>query len=274
MFHQVRPFSSLEAALAEVTRLNADGIAGSLSYLPVLKNSPSAVARECEVYERMLDGVARRHLNCDVTLKLHQLGVYGAEGLAERSVRRIAEYAGKKGSFVWIDMERPDTVDATVELFRSLWTSHIQNIGICLQSYLTRTERDLILLTSHGAPVRMVKGFYAGYDMKPWREVTANYARLLPWLLERSGFPAVATHDRELIAQAEHYIRSHGLERKAEFQFFSGVRDDDARRLAADGFRVRVYVPWGGMGRFLRSGLSTFDTVHQLERMFGFMPWA
>jgi proline dehydrogenase len=144
-------------------------------------------------------------------------------------------------------------------------------VGICLQAYLKRTERDLKLLGAHKSPIRMVKGFYNDRDFNTWEEVTQNYFRLLPILLTQSSYPAIATHDEKIINEAKKIIREKNIT-NAEFQFFLGVRDDLVQQLVKEGFRVRVYIPYGNFWRFLLKGLRTFDILHGLERLFGLRP--
>ena len=262
----------LSQALQQVEEYNKQGILCSLSYLPVIKTSSGQIMREVEEYGRILEKISQKKLNCDITVKMHQLGIYGREGLAEAAVERIVYLAKQYGVFVWVDMERPDTVDATVEIFRVLAQKH-DNLGICLQAYLKRSERDMRLFLSRSVPIRLVKGFYRQHDFKSWQEVSENYERLMGEILRKSVKPAIATHDLRLIEKAKEIVKSEGI-KNAEFQFFSGVRDDLARQLVKEGYRVRIYIPYGNLWRFLWRGLRTFDLFHQVERMLGLMPWS
>ena len=265
-----KPIHSLSDALDKVAEYNKQGIVASLSFLPVVKSARFLIRREIEEYNRILLAITRHKLNCDVTVKLHQLGIHRQDGLAEESMREIIEQAARFNNFVWIDMESKDSVDATVEIFRTVGRDYT-NVGICLQAYLKRTERDLKLLGAHRAPIRLVKGFYNERDFNTWEEVTQNYFRLLPILLTQSSYPAIATHDEKIINEAKRIIREKNIA-NAEFQFFLGVRDDLARQLVLEGFKVRVYIPYGNFWRFLLKGLRTFDILHGLERFFRLRP--
>jgi proline dehydrogenase len=262
-----------EEALDHVKKYNDQGIACSLSHLPLLKNNPWSIDREIRMYFRMLDRIKSRELNCDVTVKLHQLGVYGKPGLTEKSIKQIVGHASGLNNFVWVDMERRGTVDITIELYRELYQQYPESFGICLQTYLHRTQRDMKLLLAKGLPMRLVKGFYKDYDFPTWKEVTENYRTLMPYVMDHSSKPAIATHDLELLDEAKRYIVANGLKDKVEFQFFKCVRDDMARQLTKEGFRARIYVPFGSVFRFLIDGFTTFDVWHQIERMIGFSPW-
>ncbi len=264
---------TVPAALEEVKRYNNDGIACSLSYLPILKSNPWSVDQEVNKYFEMLRTIDEEEADCDVTLKLHQLGVYNSATLVGESVEKIVAYAKSLNNFVWIDMERPDTVDITIELARQLYLTYPGSFGICQQAYLKRTERDMKLLLTTGMPMRFVKGFYREHDFLTWGQVTKNYERLMIYLLDHSSRPAIATHDLVIHEKAKRYVLEHGLKNKMEFQFFKGIRDDLAKQLAREGFRVRLYVPFGNAGRFILNGWRTFDIGHEIERMLGFVPW-
>lgn len=260
-------------ALKDVKGYNDSGVACSISYLSILKNNPESVEQEVNVYFEILNAINQSKVNCDVTLKLHQFGVYGKkEGLAEESVARIVQYAKSMNNFVWIDMELPGTVDRTIELACDLHQRYPGSSGVCLQAYLKRTESDLKFLSSKGLPIRFVKGFYKGYDFKSWNEVTENYRQLMTHILDHSSKPAIATHDLALYEEAKRYILENNLKHKVEFQFFKGVRDDLARELAREGFQVRIYIPFGSFPRFILHGLHTFDLWHQIRRLLGFAP--
>jgi proline dehydrogenase len=184
------------------------------------------------------------------------------------SVERVVKEAKRLENFVWIDMELPETVDTTLRLFEKLHKKY-GNVGICMQAYLRRTEHDIKYLVKLKVPIRLVKGFYKNHDYKTWQEVTANYKRLIKLVLLGSPRPCIATHDFHMIAEAKRLIKKHRIKR-AELQFFNHVRDKLAVRLSKEGFKVRVYVPYGHLLSFLWHGRPTFDFWHGLERVFHF----
>jgi proline dehydrogenase len=259
--------SSLGEAVGHIRRLNEQGVKASLSFLPVRKDGPEEVKAEAGTYRAMLAAIREHGLDADITLKLHQFGIYTDPKLAEKTVTDIVGRARKAKTFVWIDMERPGTVDATLKLYDRLHHLH-GNAGICLQAYLKRTEQDLADMLRIRAPVRLVKGFYKGHDITDWPAVTLNYARLMEALLIKGHKPAIATHDLGLIEHAKELIRKHGVD-DAELQFFSGVRDSLAPRLAREGFNIRVYLAYGSTWRFLLHGFRTFDNWRNLQRLLG-----
>ena len=255
-------------AIAVVKQLNAQGIAGILSYLPARKDDAPSIRGELNEYQLLVDAIHREQLDCEVSLKLHQFGVYGNRALTEKTLASIVRYAHKRNILVWFDMELSETVDATLSIFKKLRKKH-KNVGICLQAYLRRTKKDMqALLKQRSVVMRLVKGFYKEYDFKTWAEVTANYSRLMEYLLLHSNRPGIATHDRKLIAKAKQLIKKRRI-KTAEFQFFKGVCDDLALRLRKKGFNVRIYVPYGRLLPYVKTGFKTFDTYRQLQRIVG-----
>jgi proline dehydrogenase len=155
---------SLKAALKKAAALNADGISCSLTYLPEIRKDPLAIEQELLDYERTLEAIATQRLDSDITVKLHQLGLYRSRDFARKAVFRLAAAAAARDNFLWIDMERRKTVDDTLDIYRDL-SSTLGNVGICLQAYLRRTETDLKGILERRVPVRLVKGFYNDYDI-------------------------------------------------------------------------------------------------------------
>lgn len=257
--------ASLERALAAARERNSKGIAASLSFLPVRKYRPVAIAREVQSYGEILRRIRERGLDSDITLKLHQFGIYASVERCQKAVLSVADEAAAKNTFVWIDMERKGTVTATIDIFRQCYDSY-RNAGICLQAYLKRTEADLQSLLPLGAPIRLVKGFYADNEFPSWEAVGDNYAHLMEILLQSGFRPAIATHDMFLIDRACRRIRQLGRG-DAELQFFNGVRKSEAESLVQQGFRVREYIPFGRHLRFLLEGLPTFDLWRFFQRL-------
>lgn len=261
----VAPGYNLEQSLELVQELNQFGVAGSLSHLPTRKNRPEELAHEAQHYRLMLRRIAERRLDADVTLKLHQFGIYADYELSRDFLLEVLAEARRLGLFVWIDMERRPTVDHTIRLYLEL-REHHDRLGICLQAYLRRTEQDVEYLLRQDAVIRLVKGFYNDYDIEDWADVTKNYERLMERLIAHGGRYALATHDLDLVARAKDLIRASGGD-GAEFQFFRGVRDEEAKELAREGFRSRVYLVHGPLLSFLWDGLPTFDLRRNLKRL-------
>ena len=267
---EVRVKGTLEDALQDVRAINNRGLGCSLSYLPTLSASTQDVEEHVQEYLRAMAAIHEQKLNADVTVKMPQLGIYADGSLAESSSLRIAQTAQAFGLFVWIDMERPETVDETLRIYaraRKLYGC----VGICLQAYLTRTTRDLDRVLAEGGIVRLVKGFYRFHDISRWQDVTRNYRMLMLRVLRESPRPAIATHDRNLVEEAKQFIRDNRID-SAEFQFFKGASDSLADQLRKEGFNVRIYLPYGKVLRYWADGIWTFDLRRQFQRIIGMTP--
>ena len=254
----------LTDALSAVRYFNRQRVSTSLSFLPRKRNTPGEIVREVEEYGTALEYISRYQLDSDITVKPQQFGILRDPSLTLDALMILAERAKSLKNFVWVDMERSSTVTPTIQTFEKLY-DHYGNVGICLQAYLRRTRDDLDRILERRAPVRLVKGFYNDSDITNWQEVTDNYRSLMYNLLNRSNRPCIATHDLELIEEAKKEIQDRGIQ-NAEIQFFKGVRDDFAVKLSQEGYKTRIYVPYGQIFRFLADGFKTFDISRHLKR--------
>ena len=254
---------NLTDALKRTKRFNEKGVGTCISFLPIAKTDPKLIKKEVQEYFKVLSTIQQKHLNSEVTVKVHQFGALENPRLAAKAIGDIVKRAHELKCFVWIDMERPATVDFTIEVFEKLYDKH-GNVGICLQAYLKRTEGDLTRVLKRHAPVRLVKGFYKWQDVSPWSKVTENFSRLMRPLIEGSSRPCIATHDINLILKAKKIMLKNG---KGEFQFFHGVRDGLAETLAKEGFRTRIYLPYGNLLRYIFHGFPTFVNIRNIERL-------
>jgi proline dehydrogenase len=165
------------------------------------------------------------------------------------NLRRILDRAEPSGFFVRLDMESSHYTEATLEIFETLWRYGHRGLGVVLQAALRRSERDLERVIALGGRVRLVKGAYTepksiAYQKKA--DVDAAYARMMRRLLAAGQYPAIATHDEAMIALARQWAAEFGRARDDfEFQMLYGVRRDLQTKLAAEGYRVRIYVPFG-----------------------------
>jgi proline dehydrogenase len=240
---------SVEEAVAAVGSLRDRGLMLTMDYL----GESVATAEEADAatreYFRILDAIVRSGIERNVSIKLTQLGLDVDRATAVDNLRRILEPATEHGFFVRIDMENSAYTDVTLQIFETLWQQGHRNIGLVLQSALRRSEQDLERLLQLGARVRVVKGAYmepktVGYQKKS--EVDEAFVRLMKRLLDEGHYPAIATHDPDMIAAAKAYAaeRQHSKDR-FEFQMLYGVRRDLQAALVGEGYRVRVYVPFG-----------------------------
>ena len=238
----------LEDAIRVTRRLNQQGFDVTLDYLGESVYDPAAAEEACRVYMTILDRIAAEKLRSHISIKLTQLGLDIDESLAQRNLQTIGERAAQYGTFVRIDMESSAHTEATLRVFRAARTPR-DVLGIVIQSYLYRSEDDVDELLRCGARIRLCKGAYkeppsVAYPDKA--DVDRNYLRLAERLLASGHYHAVATHDPKMIQAAKEWARTHGLgPDRFEFQMLYGIRRRLQRELLRQGYRVRVYVPFG-----------------------------
>lgn len=242
-----------DEAIAAIRSLNAEKIAATVDHLGEHVKTPDDIARATEGYLLILDKIASSGVEANVSLKLTQLGLDLDETLCLDQMRRILTRASKHGIFIRMDMESSLYTDRTAEICRRLNQEFGPNrVGIVIQAYLYRSENDLRNLIAERIRVRLCKGAYreppeTAYPSK--KDVDANYVRLTRLLLDSAPYGlyhAVATHDEKMIQAAiEYAARRQVASDLFEFQMLYGIRRDLQKRLVADGYRVRVYVPYG-----------------------------
>jgi proline dehydrogenase len=204
-----------------------------------------------EVYHKLLDAIAARKLNANISMKLTQMGLNLSRALAESIAESVVQHAGKTGGFVRIDMENSSLTQVTMEIVERLHAKPDLRdaIGIVIQAYLFRSEKDIEELIANRIRVRLCKGAYqepAEIAFPRKADVDANFIKLANMLLASPPYHGLATHDDAMVAAAKSYAKEHGIERKHfEFQMLYGIRRDLQRKLVEEGYNVRVYVPFG-----------------------------
>jgi len=238
----------LDDALGIVRRLSGQGFEVTLDYLGESVHETAAAEEACQVYLNILDSLAAERLHSHISIKLTQLGLALDEAIARRHLAAIAERAALHHNFVRIDMEGSAHTDATLRAFRAV-NAPRDVLGIVVQSYLYRSEKDLEELLESGARIRLCKGAYKeppelAFPRK--QDVDRNYVRLMRMLLSSGHYHAMATHDPQMVAATKEFARTRGLgPDRFEFQMLYGIRRRLQRQLLREGFRVRVYVPYG-----------------------------
>lgn len=247
--------SDRESAIAVTRALNSNGLMVTLDYLGESCTSEGEAVHAREEILRLLDDIHRHELNANVSVKPTQLGLKIDPSLALDNICRLVKKAEEVGNFIRIDMEDSPTTDTTLNLYRELrHKAGLSNVGVVIQSYLYRSEDDIEQLIEDGARVRLCKGAYAepaevAFPQKA--DVDANYLNLSRLLLSpkaraKGVYPAFATHDPNMIDDIKRYTRVNNIPRDAfEFQMLYGIRRDLQEHLAREGYRVRVYVPYG-----------------------------
>jgi proline dehydrogenase len=245
---------TVEDALAACRRVNREGIAVSLDSLGESVTSEAEARASAEIYHQLLDAIHEQGLNANVSVKLSQVGMDFDPALAERIVGEMVEHADAADSFVRIDMEGSPYTEATIAMTERLAARFPGRVGTVLQAYLFRTEGDAERLLEQGIRIRLCKGAYKespeiAFPLKS--DVDANYVKLMKRMATFSNngagvFCGIATHDEAIVDAMRAFVREQHVPKTAfEFQMLYGVRRDLQRRLAAEGFGVRVYIPFG-----------------------------
>jgi len=240
---------TMDDGLTAAAALRAKGMAATLDLLGEATETEDDARRAARGYVEVLNGIFHRGLASHVSLKLSQMGLDLSEDLAAGLLDLIARTAASVGTFVRVDMEDSGRLPATLRVFDRVLLSGRRNVGIVLQAYLFRTPGDLDRYTRLGASIRLCKGAYAeppsvAYPRKA--DVDGAYGRLAERLLLHGTAPALATHDERLLRKACDFAASRGIPPdRFEFQFLYGIRRDLQERLVGEGYRVRIYVPFG-----------------------------
>ena len=241
---------TLETALAAVAKLNGRGITASLDLLGESVHNEAEARAAGQEYVRMLDRIYERRADANVSVKLTAMGLDVSEDLCVAIMQKILARAREYQTFVRIDMEGSAYTQRTLDLFEQrLFPAYRENVGIVLQSYLYRTYADVQRANELKARVRLCKGAYKEPETVAYpdkKEVDANYIRCMYELLEQGNYPGIATHDEAIIRNAKRFIKEKQIPlNRFEFQMLYGVRRDLQDRLVREGYRMRVYVPFG-----------------------------
>jgi proline dehydrogenase len=241
---------TLDDAETAVRALNATGASVALDFLGENTTSTAQAVESTGAYLAALDRIEAAALDANVSVKLTAMGLDVDVEFAAGQAALVVERAKAVGAMVGVDMESHAYVDGTLAMVDRL--RHLtgrEGLGVCLQSYLHRTPDDLATLNAWEVPVRLVKGAYKEppeVAHQTRARVDDAYARLLEPLLEANPYPMVASHDPKLVARAKELATRLGRDRDTfEFQMLYGVARELQRRVVAEGYRLRVYVPYG-----------------------------
>jgi proline dehydrogenase len=240
---------TVDEALEAVGDLPGKGLRLTLDYLGESVASLDEARAAADEYVRIIHAIVRSGLERNISLKLTQLGLDVDLATAVDNMRRLLEPADAHGFFVRIDMENSPYTDRTLQVLETLWQQGHRSVGTVIQSCLLRSPRDVQRLNEMGARVRLVKGAYkepkaVAHQSKA--QVDAAFVDLMRELLDHGTFPAIATHDPAMIEDTKRYAQRQGYGKdRFEFQMLYGIRRDLQAALVAEGYGVRVYVPYG-----------------------------
>ncbi|MFW5904920.1 MAG: proline dehydrogenase family protein [bacterium] len=243
------PGETVEDLVEAARKANADGLKVTVNYLGEEEHDRASAEAAVETYVGLVDRIQQEGLDSGLSVKPSHLGeAVGREFLLE-NLTRILHRAGEADLFVRMDMESSEHAETTLDVFEELWSRGHRGVGIALQAYLHRTEDDIRRMNELGASVRLCKGAYSepkeiAYQGR--QKVKERFLECMKLLLAEGTRPTIATHDDELIRATSRFAAHNGVHPESfEFQMLHGVRRDLQRRLVSDGWRVRVYIPFG-----------------------------
>ncbi len=248
MSHRFVAGENLDEAIEAARRCNDAGMLVTLDCLGENVATPADAQKARDIYFGIFDQIAQEKLNANVSCKLTQLGLDLSVEFCEGLVLSIAERAAAHESFLRIDMEGSIYTQRTVELVKRV-RAQTPCVGTVIQAYLYRSESDIHDLLSYGCRIRLCKGAYKESDEVAFprkQDVDANYVKLMRVLLASGFYHAIATHDPRMIAETIRCAAEKKISKDDfEFQMLYGIRTDLQRQLVRDGYRVRIYVPYG-----------------------------
>ena len=240
---------TIDEAIVAARAIEAAGMTQTLDYLGESVGSIAAADQATRAYLSLIERIANAGIGRNLSLKLTQLGLTIDRATCVDNLRRILDAATVHEFFVRIDMENSPFTEVTLDVFETIWQQAYRNAGVVLQSYLPRSASDAERMNALGARVRLVKGAYkepkpVAYQDK--RQVDAAFVEIMRVLLAGGNYPAIATHDPAMIAATRAFAAARNIgPDRFEFQMLYGVRRDLQAALTREGFRMRVYVPFG-----------------------------
>jgi len=239
---------TLQAAVDKVKELNSKGILATLDVLgESIKTKEEAVEAKRKAFE-VFDAIVKNKLNANLSIKPTQMGLAIDRELAYRQVLELVKRAYEIKNFVRIDMEDSPYTDHTIDLYKRIYEEY-NNVGVVLQAYLKRTFNDTIVLNKLGTNYRLCKGIYiepATIAYKDKQAIRDNFLKCLELMLKNGNYVGIATHDKYLIDKSYEMIRDLNIPKdNFEFQMLLGVREDLRDKINKDGYRIRIYVPFG-----------------------------
>lgn len=239
---------TLQSAVDTVKQLNSKGILATLDVLgESVHNKEEAIEAKNKALE-VLDAIVKYKLNANLSIKPTQMGLAIDKEVAYQNIIELVKKAASINNFVRIDMEDSPYTDATLDLYKRIF-SEIKNVGVVLQAYLKRTSNDTIVLNKIGTNYRLCKGIYiepATIAYKDKQAIRDNFMKCLELMLKNGNYVGIATHDKYLIDKSYELIKDLNIPKdKFEFQMLLGVREDLREKINNDGYKIRIYVPFG-----------------------------
>ena len=238
-----------DEAIAQAGQIQASGLRLTLDQLGESVTTLGAAEEATDVYLTLIEKIRAAGIDRNISLKPTQLGLDIDAEVCVDNVTRILTLAREHDFFVRIDMENTPYIQKTLDMFSAVWDQGFRNTGVVLQSAVFRSEDDARALSQMGARIRLVKGAYkepSAVAHQAKADVDAAFIRIMQHLMIAGHYPAIATHDPKMIEATKAFAAERAIAKDAfEFQMLYGIRRDLQASLVADGYRMRVYVPFG-----------------------------
>ena len=239
---------TLNSAIKVVKDLNKKGMLATIDVLgESIETKAEAVVAKEQAME-VLDAIVEHNLNANVSIKPTQFGLAIDEDFAYEQILELVKRAGELNSFVRIDMEDSPYTDSTINIYKRIFEDH-KNVGVVLQAYMKRTYSDTVSLNAMGTNYRICKGIYIEPEAIAYKHKQAirdNFMKALEEMLKNGNYVGIATHDKYLIDESYKLIKELNISKdNFEFQMLLGVREDLRNKINNDGFKIRIYVPFG-----------------------------
>ncbi|MBN2570696.1 MAG: proline dehydrogenase family protein [Ignavibacteriales bacterium] len=239
---------TLPAALKTTKALNSKGILATIDVLgESVTTKKEAITAKNEILE-VLQAIYDNKLDSNVSIKPTQLGLLIDKEFCYSNVKEIVRKAKELNNFIRIDMEDSPTTDLIIELYRRI-KNEFENVGIVLQAYLKRTIEDVKQLNKEGSHYRLCKGIYiepADIAYKKKQEIRDIFMKDIELMLDNGNYVGIGTHDKYLIEKSYKMIKEKNIpNNKFEFQMLYGVKENLRDKINADGYKIRIYVPFG-----------------------------
>ncbi len=245
----------VDDVLRAAESVNSQGISATLDSLGENVATPDEARHSADVYHRLLDDIKSRGLNANVSVKLTQMGLELNPELTEEIAANLVAHAVETGNFVRIDMEGSALTQVTLDIVKRLHAAESAagpnrgHVGVVIQAYLYRSEKDICELMADGIRIRLCKGAYQEPPQVAFAskaDVDQNFIRLMRMLVRSSIYHGIATHDDAMIEATLEFVKEREIDpSEFEFQMLYGVRRDLQRSLVKQGYGVRVYIPFG-----------------------------
>jgi len=249
---------TLESALVVIEELNKRGMAVTIDHLGEYVYNDHEANQMAEHCVNALQGIARKQVDSNLSLKLTSMGLDISRELCLQNMRRILATAREYQNFVRIDMEDYAHLESTLEIYYQLREEGYDNVGLVIQAYLYRSKQDIEDLAKYDTNLRLVKGAYkesteVAFPQKA--QVDENFKKIIALQLKRGNYAAIATHDIAIINYTKEFIKANQIPlNQFEFQMLFGICKELQQQLVQEGYRVRIYVPYGTdwYGYFMR----------------------